>query len=69
MPAAAPDESRSGWPSWRYDCVGVDVDPAMLARARRTAPDLPWWELDLADLALVQSGAAAPSTWWSPPAT
>ena len=31
-----------------YDVVGVDVDAAMLAEARRLAPDLSWVEADLA---------------------
>lgn len=35
-----------------YDCVGVDLDPSMLAVARREAPDLPWLEADLATLEL-----------------
>jgi SAM-dependent methyltransferase len=32
------------------DVVGTDVDPAMLATARRLAPELPWIEADLAEL-------------------
>jgi SAM-dependent methyltransferase len=35
-----------------YDCVGVDLDPAMLAEARRAAPDLPWVPADLASFDL-----------------
>jgi SAM-dependent methyltransferase len=35
-----------------YDCVGVDVDPSMLAQARRAAPQLPWLLADLATLDL-----------------
>ena len=31
-----------------HDVVGLDLDPAMLAAARRKAPDLPWIEGDLA---------------------
>ncbi|MGW1224988.1 class I SAM-dependent methyltransferase [Streptomyces sp. NPDC001478] len=31
-----------------YDCVGVDVDPSMLAVAREQAPHLPWFHADLA---------------------
>ncbi|THA59524.1 class I SAM-dependent methyltransferase [Streptomyces sp. A0958] len=31
-----------------YDCVGVDVDPSMLAVARKQAPHLPWFRADLA---------------------
>ncbi len=34
------------------DVVGVDVDPAMLARARLKAPDVPWTEADLVGLDL-----------------
>ncbi len=34
------------------DVVGVDLDPGMLATARRTAPELSWVEADLADLDL-----------------
>ncbi len=35
-----------------YGVTGVDVDPAMLARARAKAPDLAWIESDLAGLDL-----------------
>jgi SAM-dependent methyltransferase len=35
-----------------FDCVGVDLDASMLAEARRAAPDLPWFEADLATLTL-----------------
>jgi SAM-dependent methyltransferase len=31
-----------------YRCVGVDVDPVMLAEARRSAPHLDWVQADLA---------------------
>ena len=34
-----------------YRVTGVDVDPAMLSTARAKAPQLPWLEADLADLA------------------
>lgn len=34
------------------EVVGVDVDPSMLATARRTAPELEWIEADLATLDL-----------------
>jgi len=34
-----------------YDCTGVDVDPSMLAVARREHPGLRWVLADLADLA------------------
>lgn len=32
-----------------YDCVGVDLDASMLAVARRQAPGLPWFRIDLAE--------------------
>jgi SAM-dependent methyltransferase len=38
--------------------VGVDVDPSMLAAARRAAPDVDWIEHDLTSLALGRSFAA-----------
>src|ERR1700742_1593314 len=31
-----------------YDCVGVDLDASMLAVAREQAPQLPWFQADLA---------------------
>ncbi len=31
-----------------YDCVGIDLDPSMLAVARKEAPGLPWIRADLA---------------------
>jgi 2-polyprenyl-3-methyl-5-hydroxy-6-metoxy-1,4-benzoquinol methylase len=34
------------------DVIGVDVDPSMLATARRAAPDLQWIEADLAQMDL-----------------
>lgn len=34
------------------DVVGVDVDPSMLATARRLAPELEWVDADLVELAL-----------------
>jgi len=34
------------------EVVGVDVDPSMIAEARRLAPGLAWTEADLASLAL-----------------
>lgn len=40
------------------DVVGVDLDAAMLGAARRKAPHLPWYEGDLATIAL--STAEAP---------
>ena len=52
MPGAAP----GGWPwSWRVrglDVVGTDLDPAMLAVARRKAPTLTWVQGDLATVDL-----------------
>ncbi|WP_405812778.1 class I SAM-dependent methyltransferase [Streptomyces sp. NBC_01390] len=33
-----------------YDCTGVDVDPSMLAVARRDAPSQEWLQCDLARL-------------------
>ena len=35
-----------------YRCVGVDVDPSMLAEAEQAAPEIRWVQADLADLAL-----------------
>ncbi|MGW0938509.1 class I SAM-dependent methyltransferase [Streptomyces sp. NPDC002666] len=32
-----------------YDCVGVDLDASMLAVARKQAPGLPWFQVDLAE--------------------
>jgi SAM-dependent methyltransferase len=59
-----------------YDCVGVDLDPAMLAEARRAAPALAWVPADLASLALdrrfdlvvaawPRSTGGAPTPGWS----
>jgi SAM-dependent methyltransferase len=31
-----------------YDCVGVDLDASMLAVAQQQAPELPWFQADLA---------------------
>jgi SAM-dependent methyltransferase len=31
-----------------HDCVGVDLDASMLAVARQRAPELPWYQADLA---------------------
>ncbi len=42
-----------------YDCVGVDLDPSMLAEARRIAPTIPWVLADLATLDLPAAGIAA----------
>jgi SAM-dependent methyltransferase len=35
-----------------YECVGVDLDPAMLDEARRAAPELQWIQADLASFEL-----------------
>jgi 2-polyprenyl-3-methyl-5-hydroxy-6-metoxy-1,4-benzoquinol methylase len=35
-----------------YDVVGTDLDPSMLAEARRAAPHIDWHEADVATLAL-----------------
>lgn len=32
-----------------YDCVGVDLDASMLAVARKQSPELPWFQVDLAE--------------------
>ncbi|AJE43392.1 class I SAM-dependent methyltransferase [Streptomyces nodosus] len=32
-----------------YDCVGVDLDASMLAVARQQAPELSWYQADLAE--------------------
>lgn len=37
------------------DVVGVDIDPHMLATARRTAPEVPWHVADLATVDLARS--------------
>ncbi len=42
-----------------YDCVGVDLDASMLAVARKQAPGLPWFQLDLADFEPARLGIAA----------
>ncbi len=39
-----------------YECVGVDLDPSMLAQARRAAPGIPWIKADLATLDLPSLG-------------
>jgi len=39
-----------------YDCVGVDLDPSMLAEAHRSAPGVPWVLADLATLDLSSHG-------------
>ncbi|MEU7486967.1 class I SAM-dependent methyltransferase [Streptomyces sp. NPDC042319] len=42
-----------------YDCVGVDLDASMLAVAREQAPDLPWFQADLAEFEPDRLGIAA----------
>ena len=42
------------------DVVGVDLDPRMLAEARRKAPHLRWVEADLCDVTVAADGAAVP---------
>ncbi len=39
-----------------HEVVGVDLDPSMLAVARRDAPEVPWHEADLAALEAVELG-------------
>jgi SAM-dependent methyltransferase len=42
-----------------YDCVGVDLDPSMLAEAERAAPDVTWVLADLATVDLLGHPGAA----------
>ncbi|MEW1686941.1 class I SAM-dependent methyltransferase [Streptomyces sp. NPDC091265] len=42
-----------------YDCVGVDLDASMLAVAREQSPDLPWFQVDLAEFEPARLGIAA----------
>ncbi|MET9085301.1 class I SAM-dependent methyltransferase [Streptomyces sp. NPDC004237] len=42
-----------------YDCVGVDLDASMLAVAREQAPELPWFQADLAAFEPRRTGIAA----------
>ncbi|MFF7987787.1 class I SAM-dependent methyltransferase [Streptomyces sp. NPDC007901] len=42
-----------------YDCVGVDLDASMLAVAREQAPELPWFQADLAAFEPRRLGIAA----------
>ncbi|MFE9611227.1 class I SAM-dependent methyltransferase [Streptomyces sp. NPDC006012] len=42
-----------------YDCVGVDLDASMLAVARQQAPELPWFQADLAEFVPAGLGIAA----------
>ncbi|MFH9983218.1 class I SAM-dependent methyltransferase [Streptomyces sp. NPDC017179] len=42
-----------------YDCVGVDLDASMLAVARKQAPELPWFQADLAAFEPHRHGVAA----------
>jgi SAM-dependent methyltransferase len=43
-----------------YVCTGVDLDPSMLAEARRSAPDIPWLQADLASLQSIAANIWAP---------
>lgn len=42
-----------------YDCVGVDLDASMLAVAQKRAPELPWFQVDLAGFEPDRLGIAA----------
>lgn len=42
-----------------YECVGVDLDASMLAAARKQAPGLPWFQVDLAEFEPAPLGLAA----------
>lgn len=42
-----------------HDCTGVDLDESMLAVARKAAPDLPWFQADLAGFDPAALGIAA----------
>ncbi|MFB7501526.1 class I SAM-dependent methyltransferase [Streptomyces sp. NPDC056161] len=42
-----------------YDCVGVDLDASMLDVARQQAPELPWFQADLAKFEPDRLGIAA----------
>ncbi|WP_089104026.1 class I SAM-dependent methyltransferase [Streptomyces hyaluromycini] len=42
-----------------YDCVGVDLDASMLAVAQQRAPELPWFQVDLAEFESDLLGIAA----------
>jgi SAM-dependent methyltransferase len=42
-----------------HDCVGVDLDGSMLAVARQQAPELPWFQADLAEFEPQALGIAA----------
>jgi SAM-dependent methyltransferase len=42
-----------------HDCVGVDLDASMLAVARARAPELPWFQADLAEFDPRALGIAA----------
>ncbi|MFD4605702.1 class I SAM-dependent methyltransferase [Streptomyces sp. NPDC058464] len=42
-----------------YDCVGVDLDASMLAVAQKRAPELPWFQVDLAEFESDLLGIAA----------
>lgn len=42
-----------------YDVVGVDLDESMLAVARRTAPQIPWFQADVSRLSASDLGGAS----------
>ncbi|WP_425825813.1 class I SAM-dependent methyltransferase [Streptomyces fractus] len=42
-----------------YDCVGIDLDASMLDVARERAPELPWFQTDLAEFDPAALGIAA----------
>ncbi|MGW7415183.1 class I SAM-dependent methyltransferase [Streptomyces sp. NPDC054863] len=42
-----------------YDCVGADLDASMLEVARAQAPELPWFQADLAEFDPARLGVAA----------
>ncbi|HEU4513192.1 MAG TPA: methyltransferase domain-containing protein [Nocardioidaceae bacterium] len=42
-----------------YDVVGVDLDESMLAVARRTAPQVPWFQADVSRLSAAELGGQA----------
>jgi SAM-dependent methyltransferase len=53
MPAAGRAGSGASWRGAAWTVVGVDIDPEMVATARRKAPGVDW---RLADLATVNLG-------------
>lgn len=43
-----------------HDVVGVDVDPDLIAAAKKDFPDVPWFTMDLAELDLPAAGIDEP---------